>query len=76
MGAALGRYALKSRMEGDTLKILKWLDEHFEEYILSGLLVVLLLVNIFSAVWTANQFRAEAVLPDNANILIVWLLKP
>ncbi|GAB1428168.1 hypothetical protein MASR2M17_15960 [Aminivibrio sp.] len=50
MGAALGRYALKSRMEGDTLKILKWLDEHFEEYILSGLLVVIAAVMMLQVI--------------------------
>lgn len=50
MGAALGRYALKSRMEGDTLKILKCLNEHFEEYILSGLLVVIAAVMMLQVI--------------------------
>ena len=44
------RLAPENRPEVKELKILRWLDEHFEEYILSGLLVVIAVVMMLQVI--------------------------
>ena len=46
----MSREALETRLEGIVLKILKWLNEHFEEYILSGLLIVIAAVMMLQVI--------------------------
>ncbi len=40
----------ETRPEVKVLKLLKWLDEHFEEYVLSGLLVVIAVVMMLQVI--------------------------
>ena len=44
------RLAPENRPEVKELKILRWLDEHFEEYVLSGLLVVISVVMMLQVI--------------------------